>query len=180
MLAACTRSFYSISANRTSRAVNTGLKSVNKKNTRLSKSWHSRYGAENCLSKVALRKYTAPPEVEAVTKKWNLELNKLLKLRYFEEAVSHYEKMKESGATPNASTFLIMFDTYMNWQDNNAIRALLEDIKARGINTQFAKIDAQLEELSQQGRIGRDKATEVKLKLIRSRRAGLNPFEVAK
>jgi hypothetical protein len=135
------------------------------------------------LMKVALRKYAdaAPANPEALTKKWNLELNKLLKLRYYEEGVAHYEKMKAAGVTPNAATFLIMFDTYLGWEDNNAIVSLVEDIKARGLKTYFIENDTKLQAfMAEKTREGLDQAVEIHTQMLRYRKANLNPFEAPK
>jgi hypothetical protein len=128
-----------------------------------------------------MRKYaeSAEANAEAVTKKWNLELNKLYKLRYYDEAIAQYEKMKASGATPNSKTFLVMFDTYMQITDNNGIVALLADIEARGLKTYFQQADAQLRELSEV-RETREKMIEHHQTMVRLRKAGLNPFDPPK
>ena len=182
MLTACARKLGSFGANSATGARVARTKAASRKNI-MSSSSYEKSGASvsKSLAQVSMRKYAeaATSDVEAVTKKWNLELNKLYKLRYYEEAIAEYEKMKASGATPNSKTFMIMFDTFMQRSDENGIVALLEEIKARGLKTYFQQADAKLRELSQQ-RETREKAIEHHQTMVRLRKAGLNPFDPPK
>lgn len=184
MLAACTRRFSSMVSNgaSASRATSSNT-SVSKKLVKAKVSSVSGVGTKS-LAAMAMRKYAeaATPNTDAAVKKWNLELNKLLKLRYYEEGVAHYEKMKAAGVTPNATTFTIMFDTYLAWNDDNAIVGLLEDIKARGLKTFFIEHDTKLRDLLQdpEDPIARKKAVDVHSTILRYRKANINLFEAPK
>jgi len=136
------------------------------------------------LVKVALRKFAdaaAPGDAEAATRKWNIELNRLYKLRYYEEAIEKYQKMKESGVAPNSLTYMIMYDTFGNWQDNNAMAALVAEVKAKGMKTYLVEKDNRLQELSNdESREALLESVNIQEQMLRHKQAGLNPFDPLK
>lgn len=142
MLAACTRQLRTWGANGSH---SVGASKYFAKNSKAAKVYSGKVESPKSLARVALRKYAeaaaAQTEAssEAVVKKYNLELNKLAKLRNYDEANTLYEKMKQEGVTPNPTTYLIMFEAYLRWPDQVLLGNMLEDLKAKGIKTQFAQ-----------------------------------------
>lgn len=140
--------------------------------------------SKSSLVKVALRKYAdaaVSGDAEAATKKWNIELNRLYKLRYYEEAIEKFQKMKEAGVTPNSVTYMIMYDTLGQWQDSNALVALVEEVKARGMKTYFVEKDNRLQELvDDESREAQLEAVDIQSQMLRYKQAGLNPFDPLK
>lgn len=138
---------------------------------------------QTSLVRSAMRKYTtAQSSIGKDTKKWNIELNRLYKLRYFEDVTSAYAKMKESGAAPDATTYMIVFDSHIANYDNNAVVSLVAEAKAAGVKTSFLDKEAQLQQMV----FSPDDSAELELKSIqlhqslkKFRQAGLNPFDPA-
>ena len=131
--------------------------------------------------KQLLRKYTTAKhstDADAAVKRWNLELNRLLKLRHYEQGAAKFEEMKAAGVTPNPITYAIMFDTYVAWQDNASVVKMLKEIKDRGLKTYFGEKDAELMRLTESdSRDSHRKAVELYTDMIRRRKAGINPIE---
>lgn len=183
MLAACTRQLRTWGANGSH---SVGASKYFAKNSKAAKVYSGKMESPKSLARVALRKYAeavatqTEASSEAVVKKYNLELNKLAKLRNYDEANTLYEKMKQEGVTPNPTTYLIMFEAYLRWPDQILLGNMLEDLKAKGIKTQFAVNDAQYKELVAGGRPNREKWIALEEKIQRARQAGLNPFEPPK
>lgn len=132
---------------------------------------------------VATRQYaTTESGFGADTKKWNVELNRLFKLRYYDDVTKVYAKMKESGAAPDATTYMIVFDSHIANLDNNSVVDLLTEAKNNGVKTSFLEKDEQLKQIVTNW----DQSPEAELKSIqlrtflhKFRQAGLNPFDPA-
>lgn len=184
MLVACTRRLYS--AGSSSRVGVSSLRSgasARVGDAGASSSVYSGVSTKSSLMKVALRKYAeaAPGDAEAATKKWNIELNRLYKLRYFEEASQKFQKMKEAGVTPNTLTYSIMYDTYGSWGDNGAMTALVEEVKAKGVKSYLVEKAARLSDLLEDdSREAEMESAEIQAQMLRYKQAGLNPFDPLK
>ena len=139
--------------------------------------------SQTSLMRSAMRKYTtAQSSLGQDTKKWNIELNRLYKLRYFDDVTSTYTKMKETGVAPDATTYMIMFDSHIANFDNNSVVSLVADAKAAGVKTSFLEKDAQFQQML----FSEDDSADLELKSIqlhqslkKFRQAGLNPFDPA-
>lgn len=182
MLVACTRRLYAVGSSPRGGAVSlrSGVKSRVSQSS-ASSSAYAGVSSKSSLVKVALRKYADATEAEAATKKWNIELNRLFKLRYYEQASEQYKKMKEAGVTPNTLTYSIMYDTYGMWQDGGAMAALVDEVKARGVKSYLVDKAARLQELLEDDSREADlESAEINSQLNRYKQAGLNPFDPLK
>lgn len=181
MLAACARRIQSSSA---SAVASRGVGEQGGLKQGLVASYASKTGSQvskASLATVATRKYsTAQSALGTDTKKWNIELNRLFKLRFYDDVTSAYAKMKQGGAAPDATTFMIVFDSHIANCDNNSVVELVKEAKAGGVKTSFLDKDEQMHQLLASG----DDSPDLELKSIhlqqylrKFRQAGLNPFD---
>lgn len=109
-------------------------------------------------------------------KRYNIELNKCVKMKYYEDGVRLFHEMKSKNIEPNAVTYRLIFDIYDIGGDTQGAEQLINELREKGIKTEIDELNTLISKNAENVET-RKKALSLYNEYISKRRSGINLFE---
>lgn len=139
------------------------------------------YNKKNWTQKSIVRLYANSKESATLSqadelKRYNIELNKCVKMKYYEAGVRLFHEMKSKNIEPNSTTYRLVFDIYDIGDDSAGADQLLNELREKGIKTEIDELNQQIYKNAENVET-RKKALSIYNEYISKRRSGVNLFE---